>query len=142
LEDSNKGRLSLKDLLTAEGKDNYLDILQADGTMPPYKVKSTQPTPNKVPPAKRPESLYKRDTLIPALDYKISWAPGQVKISALWTELQTNLKLSKNKISIAIVFRVFLELVGNKYISKAKLQTKGKLSKDWQIIADDLVTRI
>lgn len=146
IKDAATGQLTLNDLLRSKQKNNYLDILEADGTMPPYEKvpsKSSPKTQSQKPksgtrPQNQPrlKSIFDRDTLIPRLDFEIDWIPGQNKIDALWVELQTNLKLPKNKLATAILFRVFLELVANKYLAKNNISSKNKLSKNWVQIVE------
>ena len=146
--DMETGDLTLKDLLTSQDKENYLDVLFSKGFVP---VGDTQdkmngnPDPQK-PDVGKPRSKTSgrapralRDTLIPRkTNYDFNWTSGQTKIHFAWDQLQYHLNFAKNKFAVSVVFRVLLELTAKNYIDKRKLGKKGILAKDLKTVSESL----
>ncbi|MCF6304171.1 MAG: hypothetical protein L3J33_02230 [Rhodobacteraceae bacterium] len=134
------GKLSLKQLLLSEDKNKYLDDLSEQGfSLSPTNSKKGKPSGENRsgPSGKRPKV---RRTLIPQdIHHTVDWRHGQSKIKALWEQLQYQLKLGTHSLSIAIVFRVFLEQVTDNYIGKHSLKNKGALNKNIVVVSSELL---
>lgn len=133
------GKLSLKQLLLSADKNTYFDGLSEQG----FDLGSTKQKPKKKknrgkgkPPSRKPKS---RRTLIPQdINYDIDWREGQIKTNELWSQLQYQLKFNYHSLSIAVVFRVFLEHITYKGVDKYRLTKKGKLHQDIVIVSRKL----
>lgn len=138
VDDMKTGGLTLKDLLTSQDKENYIDILQSKGFLP-EKPKPGSPDGSNFSPAggnnprapsgggspspdggnPRPPQPSVRYTLIPRqMNYHSNWSSGQNKIMVAWEELQYRLNLKDHKFAIAVLFRVMLDMVALNFMQK------------------------
>lgn len=132
--------VTLKRILDSEGVDGYFGELKQLGLLaiPPASPTSgstaneSQSTPGRTSPKKR-------DTLIPnSVANSMQWKPRQGKIQKLWEELQFKLSLSRHELTIAISFRVLIELTTSQYLKVKNIKSDGKLAKDVRKAADHL----
>lgn len=118
-------RLVLGDIWDVDGKRKYLDGLEREGVLPSARHalsgRSTSTTTAKVQNA-RPAAAgksSKRTTLIPQVDYGLTW-PGRLqRHRQIWDELQFRLILTEHQNAISVLFRVLLELAIENYIAQA-----------------------
>ncbi|MBU0779836.1 MAG: hypothetical protein KKC72_07290, partial [Alphaproteobacteria bacterium] len=141
--DMKSGQLTLNNLLNSKSKNSYIDNLAIDGLLPKTIASPPLPPPSKPspPPAPLPRptpapspSRPRRDSLIPNVEYGLTWSSDQQKISAVWNELQHDLNLSKTKLAIAALFRVLLELVAHQYMSHHKIDDQRSLAKNLRCV--------
>ena len=107
-----------------DGKNAYLDILEAENVLPTEK--DYRNNTRDAPPEKKPEKPARpqpkpplRSTLIPHVDYGISW-PGRLqRHHQIWDELQYHLELKRHSNAISVLFRVLLELSVENYIKQS-----------------------
>lgn len=140
-EDLRTSRLSLKELLLAEDKEAYLDSLKSDGfgTDAVAKSVSSPDTISKpAKPAKTAKPTKPRDHLIPPSDVGISWSAGQTKIQRLWHQLQWELTLSRHTLSVAVVFRVFLEQLTTSSCAIYAISDSNKLASNISKLSNKL----
>lgn len=133
------GNLSLKQLLLSADKNTYLDGLSEQG----FDLGSVKSKPKKKKNDSKGKLLTRkpkpRRTLIPQdIDYNIDWRDGQLKTKELWSQLQYSLTFKQHGLSIAIVFRVFLEHITYKGIDKYQLSKRDKLQQDIVIVSREL----
>lgn len=128
------GDLSLVQLLRTKDKNEYLDGLEKQGftlSQPnPNGNRPTggNPTGGKNPQPRKPKM---RHTLIPQdIKYEMDWSVGQAKVKELWSQLHYQLKFDNHDLSIAVVFRVFLEQITANGVDKFDLSGKGALHRD------------
>lgn len=120
-------RLVLGDIWDVDGKRSYLDGLDREGVLPSAadtksRIKSDLPQgPKKTTkPSAAPKPLA-RTTLIPQTNFNIAW-PGRLqRHHAIWEELQFQLQLKLHPNAISVLFRVFLELSIENYISQTTM---------------------
>ncbi len=151
----------LGDLWKTEGKQAYLDRLEAEGVLPlpalPLPVGGSSkggvggtrgagpkpgrtPTPPR-PPAPKPD---KRTTLILQVDYGVVWQVHIQRQRQIWDELQFKLRLEDHPNAISVLFRVLFELATDNYIrrtSLASVHANDKLALKAQKIGADLLAK-
>lgn len=138
------GKLSLKQLLLSEDKNTYLDSLSKQGfSLNKTENSSTkQSSPQKAPKkkSKLPSRKTKiRRTLIPQdIEYTLEWRQGQSKLKLLWEQLQYQLIFETHTLSIAIVFRVFIEQITENFRVKHKLKQPKSLQQSIVKASDKL----
>lgn len=113
--------ITLVDLWKNTTKERYLDRLETEGVLPktehalPIKKDTPEISPPKITrpkPAPRLEPLYNpttRENLIPA-SLQLEFPANATRIRAIWIELKFDLVFKKHSNSIAVLFRVLLEL--------------------------------
>lgn len=130
-------KLVLGDLWDNESKRRYLDRLDKDGFVPktedllqqrvtfggePHKPRDRSRRPSK-------EKLARRTTLIPDLDYGVTWTGKTARQRESWRELQNELALERQPNATAVLFRVLLELSVEHYVFEKKPSTVHKDDK-------------
>ena len=121
-------RVVLGKIWDIDGKTAYLDQLEEEGVLPTDEHLLDKPKSTKAPKPKKPgpkpapaPKPTRRTTLIPQVEYGLVW-PGRLqRHSAIWRELQFELKLSDHANAISVLFRVLLELAVENYVSQTGL---------------------
>lgn len=153
VEDLKDQKIVLTDIWRNTDKHRYLDKLEKLGILPTADHALLEPTDFKSPePGKtrtkkpRPggtatsESSV-RTTLIPRLViYDLPQTPELKRINAIWRELQYDLNFSSHGNSIAVLFRVLLELSVEHYISINKnfFKQGESLAQKFKKVADQM----
>lgn len=139
----------LGDIWDLDGKRAYLDKLEMEKALPTAAhaltnkteaTHGTKPTIVVKSPS-RVERPQRRTTLIPNVQYSITWAGRIQRHRAIWEELQFHLNLSDHPNAISVLFRVLLELSVENYIEQTKLvtvSTNDSLAKRVMRVAEDL----
>lgn len=150
----------LGDLWKTEGKQAYLDKLEAEGVLPlpplPFLqgggskggvggTRSTGAKPKRTPPV-RPviAKPNKRTTLIAQVDYGVVWQAHLQRQHQIWDKLQFKLRLDDHPNAISVLFRVLFELATDNYIKRTDLTSahaNDKLAMKARKIAADLLAR-
>lgn len=141
-------RLVLGDIWDTDGKREYLDKLEKEGVLPSTIHRLTSPTPQPSPPSDptpptpgpspAPE---RRSTLIPQVNYSITWSGRLQRHRAIWEELQFHLDLSRHPNAISVLFRVLFELSVANYIERKRLSAftaNDTLARKAVRVAEDL----
>jgi hypothetical protein len=150
-EDLSSRRVVLGDLWDVEGKQTYLDRLEAENVLPTAPLKNRADSADKDlisstaktirSPAVRSAA---RKNLIPHFDYGVAWAGKLQRQHAIWNELQFDLELKRHPNAIAVLLRVLIELAVDNYIDQHRLPTvhpNDKLGSRIIKAAEDLRTR-
>lgn len=118
-------RLVLGRIWDVDGKRSYLDGLEREGVLPNAQNAlsgRTASAPSAMVQKARPAVARKssrRTTLIPQIDYGLTW-PGRLqRHRQIWDELQFRLTLTEHPNAISVLFRVMLELALENYIAQA-----------------------
>ncbi|WP_139231365.1 hypothetical protein [Aliiroseovarius crassostreae] len=131
--------VTLKRILDSEGVDSYFEELRQSGLLSTPHKHNSNTSSNSNGKAPQKKSPPRRDTLIPnSIASQVQWKPRQGKIQRLWEELQFKLTLSRHELTIAIAFRVLIELTTNQYLNLKGISLSGKLAKDVRSATDDL----
>lgn len=116
-------RLVLGDIWDVDGKRKYLDGLEREAVLPSAqhalsaRTTSAAAAKKATPAAARKPS--KRTTLVPQIEYGLTW-PGRLqRHRQIWDELQFRLTLTEHPNAISVLFRVLLELAIENYIAQA-----------------------
>jgi hypothetical protein len=124
--DLSERNLVLGQIWDVDGKRAYLDSLELEGVLPTArhsllsKLSAVKSTTIKARPSKLPKPTLRR-TLIPHVEYSLSW-PGRLqRHHQIWEELQFHLELGRHPNAISVLFRVLLELAAENYITQAKV---------------------
>lgn len=114
----------LGDIWDVDGKEAYLNKLQAEHVLPEQEhvitleSDTTPLSPPKVKPSARATPTV-RKTLIPQVDYGLTW-PGRLqRLHQIWEELQFHLDLMAHPNAISVLLRVLIELSLENYIKEA-----------------------
>lgn len=137
---------TLPDVWDAKSKEAYL-LEVFDGchqSAPEIKSSDTPPIP------RRSKSLQAngvtRDTLIPRDLARPNWKADSHKILYVWEELSHDLRFPKNTMSIAVMFRVLVELSAANYVAVNGLNPRDQTLKSLlfscidHLIENDLIT--
>lgn len=111
-------KLVLGDIWDVDGKRGYLDTLEREGILPNARdaVRRSEASPAKAPKPTAKARPKQRTTLIPQVEYGLTW-PGRLqRHSHIWEELQFRLDLTKHPNAISVLLRVLLELAVENYI--------------------------
>jgi len=144
-------RLVLGHIWNNEGKLQYLDELKTRGVLPgpDDELRVAVPfdgiTPRKKKSAPRtPQSAATRATLIPTdIVFPVTWSARTVRPQAIWLELQS-LPIQRFPNSVAVSFRVLLELAVDHYLTARKssvVAENDRFSKKLSWAAADLADR-
>jgi hypothetical protein len=139
----------LGDIWDLDGKRAYLDELEKEKVLPAVehalarKENHVIQAASTVAPAspKRAQRPQRRTTLIPNMQFPITWAGRLQRHRAIWDELQFHLNLSDHANAISVLIRVLIELSVENYISQTKLPTvsaNDSLSRRVLRVAEDL----
>lgn len=144
--DLSEKKLVLGQIWDVDGKRAYLDGLEREGVLPtahhslPAKVSGAKSTASKVKPGKPPKPTL-RTTLIPHVEYSLTW-PGRLqRHHQIWEELQFHLELGRHPNAISVLFRVLLELAMENYVTQAQvpINDQDKLAARLEKIGNHLV---
>jgi hypothetical protein len=154
----------LGDLWKNEGKQEYLDRLEAEGLLPlpPLSLQSggmksgggasagggagtgtksgSFQKPQR-PVAAKPE---RRTTLIPQIAHPVVWQAHLQRHHQIWDELQFKLRLEEHSNAISVLFRVLFELSIDNYITRSALSSvhaNDKLSLKVKKVGSDLLDK-
>lgn len=139
----------LGDIWDLDGKRAYLDELEKEKILPKAdhalnrKAEAAeQKKPLSIvlspPRAQRPQ---RRTTLIPNVQFSITWSGRLQRHRAIWEELQFHLNLADHPNAISVLFRVLTELSVANYIEQTKLGSVGQndsLGRKVFKVAEDL----
>src|SRR5262249_48944510 len=92
-------------------------------------------------PVRRVQRPNKRTTLIPNVQFSITWSGRLQRIRAIWEELQFHLNLSDHPNAISVLLRVLVELSVENYIKQTKLTpvaASDSLARRVLRVAEDL----
>jgi hypothetical protein len=136
--DSESKRVTLKEFWNNDSKVKYLDELEKGKFLPVTPAKSAHPTPQDLPlqtttetnkPSLKPN---KQTKPMPSLiDVDCPLAPktnDEIKIKAIWDEMQKRMDMKKHIYSLGVMIRVLLELSTDYYIEKHKVSCKQNAS--------------
>jgi len=124
-EDLMAKRLVLGDLWNNDGKRSYLSELKGEGILPsqtdelrvPVAFEKVSPPKRRSPHVRNVPCNTRRATLIQTdVDFSITWASEMIRLKNIWSELQ-QLPLDRYPNSVAVTFRVLLELTVDYYLS-------------------------
>ena len=129
--------LTLKNVLNSEGVNDYMSTLddagllgcddaEGDGSDASQKEEEEAKKDEVRQKHSKLSSRRNRNTLIPKVDYQLSWGEGLRKIEMVWQELQFVLRFGRNDISIPILFRTLVELTTDYAVSRKSLRCGGK----------------
>jgi hypothetical protein len=140
--------LVLGHIWDTEGKRKYLDKLETEGVLPSSAHRLPKPTGKSAPlltpgglksgPKPTPD---RRTTLIPQVNYPITWTGKLQRHRAIWEELQFHLELSRHSNAVSVLFRVLFELSVENYIRRTALTTvkeADNLAKRALRVAEDM----
>lgn len=139
----------LGDIWDLDGKRAYLDELEKEKVLPtadhalarkedPVARTKSVAVPASPSRVQRPQ---RRTTLIPNVQFSITWAGRLQRHRAIWEELQFHLNLTDHPNAISVLIRVLIELSVENYILQTKLSTvtaNDSLAKRVLRVADDL----
>jgi hypothetical protein len=120
-------KVVLGHLWDVDGKQKYLDQLDNEGLLPdPSKIKTSGSITKPRTRSQKPKPSAKvtptvRTTLIPQVDFGLTW-PGRLqRHHQIWEELQFHLDLRQHANAISVLMRVLLELSIENYVSVSKI---------------------
>lgn len=149
-EDLSRRRVVLGDLWDVEGKQTYLDRLEAENVLPAAPLKYVANSDRDLKPSTANVSRSPaarsavRKNLIPHFDYGVAWAGKLQRQHAIWNELQFDLELKRHPNAIAVLLRVLIELSVDNYIDQhqlANVHPNDKLGSRIIKAAEDLRAR-
>jgi hypothetical protein len=119
-------RVVLGDIWDVDGKRSYLDGLERDGLLPSAQHAKAKTGPSATPKTTKIKPTAKakptpRETLIPQVEFGLTW-PGRLqRHHQIWEELQFHLELKKHPNAISVLLRVLIELSVENYLSQTSL---------------------
>lgn len=147
VEDMNKNELTLNELLKAEDREAYIDVIASKGLLPNSAdaIGAKSPTENNTsqqePSSQQTSTSKKRTSVIPRhVNYQFNWKSGQTKIHLAWEELQHKLLIARHPFAICVLLRALIELIVRDYQNKNDLVDKDSLVKNLRLINDHLLS--
>jgi len=141
--------LVLGDIWDVDGKRSYLDGLEREGVLPTAMHVLAKGAATQAKAARgnaKPRATAKlsnRTTLIPQVDYGLSW-PGRLqRHHQIWEELQFHLDLGKHQNAISVLLRVLIELAVENYVKQVSVAVheNDKLATRLQKVGRDLKSK-
>jgi len=106
-------------------------LVRANGTMLEKPTSLTEPVRKQKSMSQKKSRICctSAATLIPAVEFGISWTGKTARHKTIWLELQHELVLERHSNAVAVLFRVLLELSVEHYLAEKKLPMEQKLSR-------------
>jgi len=141
-------KLVLGDIWDVDGKRGYLDGLEREGVLPgaQHATPKSASRPTSVQAkakTSKPATPTSRSTLIPQVEYGLTWPGWLQRHHQIWEELQFRLELSRHPNAISVLLRVLLELALENYVSQQQvsIHDNDKLAARLEKVGKDMLSK-
>jgi hypothetical protein len=148
--DSESKKVNLKEIWNNDGKTKYLDELEKGRFLPVTTTKNAPPTSQDLPLHATTETTgsplksgKQTKPMLSPIDVECPLFPktnDEIKIKAIWDEMQKRMDMKKHIYSLGVMIRVLLELSTDYYIAKHKIACKqnASLGPKMEIVINNL----